>query len=506
MRLAESFFKLYAGLPRAHGIYAPQGRDGEKNKVKGRANTVHEELTEEKWEKHLSGKQGLGVVPIRDDATVVWGAIDIDQYQNFDLVQIEDKVKKFGLPLVVIRTKSGGAHVTMFMDAPHSAKYVRSKLQEYAVALGYPGIEVFPKQVSLANDRDVGNWLNMPYFDHERTTRYAIRNGSALTAEEFIEYAESIKTNKAELDAIPSLLADAFSDGPPCMQTLASTGGFPEGTRNDGMFSVGVYCQLKHADNWEQELGVYNQMMAHPPLTASEMVNSVVKSLRRNKKYFYKCGQAPLVGVCNKELCRTRQYGIGGGIPDEPSLSLGSLEKIEKEPPTYYLDVEGNRVELSTDDILDQGRFKRVIFEKLNKLWTRLPDKKWDPIIQHLLNTITVVPAPPDASPRGRFYDMIESFCIDYAGAEAREEILQGKSWTSGGVHHFRVADLIDFMKTRGFTDVKANDLYPLLRDIGGQSTNMTIKGKTYNIYRLPEFNPHEDEDPNLVSVPDEDF
>lgn len=505
MRLAEGFFDLYAGLPRAHGIYAPKGRTGEKNKVSGRATTVHEELTTGKWEKHLEGEQGLGVIPIRDDATVMWGAIDIDQYQNFDLVALENKIDALHLPLVVIRTKSGGAHVTMYMDEPHSAAYVRSKLQMFAVALGYPGIEIFPKQKQLANDRDVGNWLNMPYFDHERTTRYAIRQGQALTAEEFLEYAGSKKTNKESLEAIGSLLSDDFGDGPPCLQTLASTGGFPQGARNDGLFSVGVYCRLKFGDEWEPELDLYNTKMMEHPLGSKE-VQQVVTSLKRKKDYFYKCSAPPLVGVCNKELCRSRKYGVGHGAPEEPSLSLGSLEKIDKDPPTFYLDIEGYRVELETEDLLRQDRFRKVVFEKRNKLWKKLPDRIWEPILQNLLDNITIIEAPPEASAEGRFIYMVRKFCTGFARADSREDILIGKVWTDKGYYHFLSESLFTYLRENGFNDIPKDAAWPILHSIGGRSDRLSIKGVTHSLYKVPLFDEEQNDDVTLMEIPDEGF
>ena len=40
--------------------------------------------------------------------------------------------------------------------------------------LGYGGCEIFPKQEELLVERgDIGNFINLPYFDAEQTMRYA---------------------------------------------------------------------------------------------------------------------------------------------------------------------------------------------------------------------------------------------------------------------------------------------------------------------------------------------
>ena len=40
-----------------------------------------------------------------------------------------------------------------------------AKLNEFAATLGYGGAEIFPKQISRANERDRGNWINLCYWD-----------------------------------------------------------------------------------------------------------------------------------------------------------------------------------------------------------------------------------------------------------------------------------------------------------------------------------------------------
>ena len=252
MELAEEFFNLYRGLPRAHGAFWLSGLNEAKNKVEGRAETLLEAPTIEKWQQHLDGVVGIGIVPIRDDATVRWGAVDIDVYP-LDHAELFAKIVALDLPVVMLRTKSGGAHLTCFTKEDVPAKLMRGKLLEMATALGYPKVEIFPKQVALASERDVGNWLNMPYFNAAATDRYALLKGHKLTAVEFIKYAKKIAVTPVALEKLAINLGEAFSDGPPCLQSMARDG-VPEGTRNDAMFAFGVYCRNKHGDGWGEEL------------------------------------------------------------------------------------------------------------------------------------------------------------------------------------------------------------------------------------------------------------
>jgi hypothetical protein len=134
-QLANLFFDLYKGLDRAYGCFNLSNAKTDVGKEKGRARTELGDYTAKLWSQHLAGTQGLGVVPIQDDGTCWWGAIDIDVY-DLDLVELEKKVQKLNLPLLVLRTKSGGAHLTVYFSEPVRCKLVRGKLYEFAIALG----------------------------------------------------------------------------------------------------------------------------------------------------------------------------------------------------------------------------------------------------------------------------------------------------------------------------------------------------------------------------------
>ena len=160
--MAESIenrvFKLFSGLDRAHGSYNLSGKITEKGKKQGNALTKTEPATEELWQQHLDGKYGLGIFPLKDDGTCKWGAIDVDIY-NLDFTKLEKDLSKIKLPLIVCKTKSGGAHIYLFLKDFAEAKLVRTKLMEAAVTLGYSGVEIFPKQIRLASEKDFGNWF-----------------------------------------------------------------------------------------------------------------------------------------------------------------------------------------------------------------------------------------------------------------------------------------------------------------------------------------------------------
>jgi hypothetical protein len=153
---------------------------------------VRKPPTDDLWIKHLQGVEpSLGIIPIRADNSCIWGCVDIDQYP-LDHAGLIKKVRTLGLPMVVCRSKSGGAHVFLFTKAPIPASEMQRYLKASAALLGEAGREIFPKQSEILVDRgDTGNFLNLPYFGGDQTMRYAIKDdGNAATLEEFYELYE----------------------------------------------------------------------------------------------------------------------------------------------------------------------------------------------------------------------------------------------------------------------------------------------------------------------------
>ena len=178
----QKFSSIFDGLQIAYGTYKIEKQQA-NGKNTGRAAIVREPRTTALWEGHLSGKgRGIGIIPINEDNKCVWGCVDVDQYPLDHKVLVE-KIRKLKLPLVVCRSKSGGAHCFLFATEWVDAKDMQATLQQISAALGYGGSEIFPKQIKLNLDRDdVGNFLNLPYYDAEDGLRYAIKDdGTSAT-------------------------------------------------------------------------------------------------------------------------------------------------------------------------------------------------------------------------------------------------------------------------------------------------------------------------------------
>ena len=222
MENIRQFKEIFEGLDRAHGVTIVGESNGDGNKIKGKSFVKREAITDNHWLDHLQGSQSLGVIPINDDNKCKWGCIDIDSYAGFDHAKLIKKIEQFKLPLLVFRSKSGGAHVFLFTVDYVSAGLMQDKLNEIRSVLGYGGSEVFPKQRELKSKDDTGNFLNLPYFNGDDTVRYCFNsNAESVNLRTFYELYDATKITEEQLLELKIKRPETpYSDGPPCICLL----------------------------------------------------------------------------------------------------------------------------------------------------------------------------------------------------------------------------------------------------------------------------------------------
>ena len=485
------FKAIFSGLDVAYGTYKIEKPRGD-GKQTGKAIVVRQPPTDDLWEKHLQGVEpSLGIIPIRADNTCIWGCIDIDQYP-LDHRGLVEKVRKLKLPLVVCRSKSGGAHCFLFTREPIPAAEMQTVLKAMAALLGEAGREIFPKQSEILVDRgDTGNFLNLPYFAGDDGMRYAIKDdGTAASLEEFYQLYEDHVQNEVPNVSPPPKPDQPVPDGPPCLQALCSQG-FPEGTRNNGLFNIGIYHKKANPHDWDTKLMEYNNKYFNPPLGLTEL-QIIVKQLTK-KEYLYKCKDQPLNSFCNSSMCRTRKHGIGANGPDSPTLA--SLSKYNSEPPLWFLDVNGRRLELDTDSLYNQNLFQKACIDRINVLPPTLRKQDWEQVLNTLLRemveTEQIQEAPEDTSVTGRFLDLLEDFTTHLQQALDRDEILMGRPWTDDveAKTYFRFKDLEAHLKRNNFLGMSLGRMAQRIRDLGGEPCTLYLKGRQTRCWRIPRFN-----------------
>jgi hypothetical protein len=348
--MKEKFKQIFEGLKIAYGQYK-KGDRNENGKQGGKAFIVRKNVSDELWDNHLNGiGDALGIIPITENNTCKWGCIDIDEY-NFNHKDLVENIRSLQLPLIVCRSKSGGAHVFLFTKDFIPAFQIQDALKKMAITLGYEGAEIFPKQTEILVERgDIGNFLNLPYHNGTNGLRYAIKDdGSAASIEEFFElYDKYAQTEIKEIKVEKKKVEEAFLNGPPCLNRLAIDG-FGEGARNNALFNIAVYYKQATPDGWENNVVQANMRYMNPPLSNGE-VQQLIKSVNRKGYDKYRCKDAPINSVCNSGLCRMKKFGVGFGEEEMPIL--GNLTKYASKPPQWFLNVGDSRIELKNRTVI----------------------------------------------------------------------------------------------------------------------------------------------------------
>ena len=263
---------LPPGLERAYGQYNPVSKEH---------HFINRPLTLQQYEDHITGIRSLGVVPIDENGEVSWAAIDIDTHKNDktkppvpwsnqQYKKLLDKIKFLKLPLTVVKSKGGGAHCILSLGKKYSAKAVQDLMKVFEYALGYEGLEVFPKQTELG-PKDSGSFLNLPYF--KGNSRNIINFEYKTLNIEGLDYAIKRIVN------LPSQL-----------KFFLLKQGSRTQHRNDRTWCAAAFLKKEYPDQWEERTIEYNQLFNEPPLgeahgEKSDRLEKTVLKSHRKKPY-----------------------------------------------------------------------------------------------------------------------------------------------------------------------------------------------------------------------------
>jgi hypothetical protein len=467
MTIAKRLLDVFEGSDAGY-LVTVVGDKGKKGKTEADYRTRHGQVTEALIQDHLDGKKGVGIVPIKKDVCK-FGVIDIDDY-GLDHAILQKNIQRLKMPLVHCRSKSGGAHLYLFFNDWESCAVVRDLLEELRAALGYSGSgDLFPAQDSVNQEENqIGNGINIPYFNAELPTRYAYGpNMDALEVEEFLDSAEKSRVSLAsfqELDFAGE--KQLFSDGPICLQLIAAEGSITE-SRNICMFNIGVYCLMKWPDDWEHHMEEYNRTLCDPPLPASEIV-ALQSSLKKKSGYFYQCTVCPLKDFCNKAKCKMQKFGIGSGGEDYATIS--GITIMLSEPRLYFMSVDGKNLTLKTEDLQNPHLWQKACMEQLDIMPPKPKNADWQQLINSMLSTATKQEVSKELTWSGKFENLLRQYCTSYVRAVAPEEVLLGKPWTDNGKTMFKIDALEKYLRNNDFTRYDTGQIQDRIQKLNGES------------------------------------
>ena len=354
----DIFISAFKGLERNFGSADLKKTtiDPATGKVKPIYAWTDKHISNQDYIDHLNGVKSIGIQPCDDSGMARFGAIDIDDkqhsYSNFPYRKYLEIISKHKLPLVPVKSKSGGLHLYLFLKEPVKAVFIRSFLEKLLLCLQLPpNIEIYPKQTELGQDDEGnfvnGNFINLPYYNKTERTAFQL-DGTKYNYEQFLKVVELNTYTADELDEfavehIKEMLAgggEEFKDGPPCLQRMTQhklTDG-----RDRFLYNYMVFAKKKYPDDWEER--VKNAPKKYFAENANGILdwddNKTIKKLRSWGKDTkgHTCNEDPIFSYCMKGECRNRKYGY---LSDKKRIfpPLSGLQKITYPEPEYTFNV-----------------------------------------------------------------------------------------------------------------------------------------------------------------------
>lgn len=530
MSLAARFKRLFAGSKAQYGIYRvdPETRPNGQGKIEGQSKTLHGEAEEGLWSDHLDGVLSLGANP-DDNGRVLWGAINVDVYP-VSLTKLAKQVYDARLPLTVVRSKSGGAHLFLFLASSLQRGVVTKKLVEFAEYLNVSP-DVFP------DDED--RWLILPYGPGS----YAVDDdGAALTAEEFVKRAENMamtwdtlnesrtfgkQVNEAagpvrpiveELDLNDRL--GVFRDGPPCLIDVIERDSF-NGSTSAFIFDLAVFAKTKYGEDeaFDRALEWSREFVKLPERDARPSIRAALK-----RDYLPRCKEAPIHAVCRYTLCSERTYGIkemiqrkGGnsdGVIEFSALKLKNMRRIDSEPVIWRWTIEiddkkmgviERDIEVTSIELRNQDAVLSKILDVTSKIVKKTPSKKWMELIAQHTHDAEVIEVPLDATKTGEILHWVEKFCTEKSVARDLDELAAGRIVTTDGRTYFQSPDLLNSIKNQRVDGVTMRLLWRVLEgEREAEAGTIPIKGKRVSYWSIKAF-PEQTEEFNVPRVGEDD-
>jgi len=475
---------------------------GQWNPATGKMHTEKSKAKEKDFDRHLSGAYGIGRVPITTNGTCWWGAIDIDCHEKDSFINIDAiamTIFSKGLPLIPCRSKSGGVHCYVFLSEPIESSLIKKILAKWAIDLNYANSEIFPKQTEL-RDNQLGNWINLPYFNKDKTNRYAVEiRDSKPVKLSFNDFVLCATNKRLSLSDIQSFIVAEHQQAPPCIQRML-TEGVPKGYRNEAIYAFITYFKKKlPAGDYKQAVLDINNSVLEKPLNLSE-VNRTIQSASR-KEYKYKCQEDPCRSYCNSKECIKRDFGIDKGESFETGDALpefNRLRVINTEPPVWELTVNETSIIVETKVLRHFPYLAAEIMEKLFIVVPIIKPKDWMQILSGLMANVEHISAPDDASVAGVIREKLTEFVIradfnsngrdtsDRDLIERGHPVVQDFKGDGKRCVVFRGVDFVTYLKRTRSEELKGNNLWMALRKMGVGYKRLRVSGKVKNLWFLP--------------------
>jgi hypothetical protein len=178
----EVFMSLFGGRTDAYGTWE--------------GGSVKADVAYSAFARHLYGQELIGIYPLTDNSTVMWGCTDIDVDEIDLALNLKTAFEIKGIQSFVEKTRRG-YHVWVFADDWIPAPIMRRAFLAAHEAVKVPAKEVNPKQEEATG---LGNYVRLPYpngINEMPENRYVLSEATLepISLKEFLTEAKQTRTS-----------------------------------------------------------------------------------------------------------------------------------------------------------------------------------------------------------------------------------------------------------------------------------------------------------------------
>ena len=483
-------------------------------------------LTQQEIEKHLLGEKTIAIYPLKK-GKVTFAVLDFDSkgpQAKEAILYCQRWLKGWAIPSFIEPSGNKGMHLWVFFKTWVPADKVRKaflyllRCLEDDTGISRPeerSIEIFPKQSGQSGDVEFGNLIKIPFGIHritgKRTRFINSYNNRVIELEELLA---SPTIDEAALDAIiedipedqlldTEVSQQAQTQGLPCF-VKTSTAIIEEGERHVVGFrrSVHLFKQGHTKDSAEAMMLLWDEKNCRPPIGAKTIKRNINSAF--SGKYGFGCLDPIIQKYCSPECPIYKKRHLQTDSPSQGAESeIGPIKEILTYPPKWEVTARAlvgeqnheTTVIFTTSELFSLRVVQNRFFERLRiRLFTNMKPGDWVNYLHSLglSGKIDVEEAPYDASKdemvSKRIYDWLET--TPKAMSEA--DVMAGRPVDKGGRYYFLPETVEDMLKRRYHISIKRDDLYIIVRNIGGSSlgrdkhTVFRMGNKTFRAWSLP--------------------
>ena len=465
----QEFIKNFTGLERNYGYCNISNgyKDPDTGKIRfknGDYGWSGKPITQFDYKQHLDGTKSIGIQPCNDSDLARFGAIDIDPkiYKNLDVKYYLDIIQEKQLPLIPVKSKSGGLHLYLFTKELVRAKVIKDFLEDVLFLFKLPiNTEIFPKQTKLGSDTNGnkvnGNFINLPYFGKKE--RVALDpSGKEIPFDVFLQCVELNKVDSNQIKELSDNLiqkaltggAEEFKDGPPCLAIL-SKNKMKDG-RDRFLYNYMVFAKKKYSDDWKNKvLQAGRNYFEFNQTWTDDHIKMKIKNWEKQEKG-HTCNDDLLAPVCVKSECVKRKFGIISDKKIDWPLMTNLIKVDFKPDPEYYLTVEnkkGESVSVHAKDVnklKDQKELRGLVMAQADIFPPPIKAMDFHAMINALLDTQDTVQPAPGTRPIEILKKLIREH-INGPQATTHNSFLSGNVLKDETYAYFVYDDFYNFLK-----------------------------------------------------------